>query len=202
MSGTKISSAFTAAPNRNVPDPNISVPERIQIRNISEFLHHNLYTAFGAINFDYLDNLDCDEAVEELHPKVLSTFNNFCPSKNKTESRKDARKTWINCNIKAIIKKRQSIFISYKQNKLSKITFNRYRNYVTSKIRTAKKEYYHKLLHDINKDIKKTWSVINDIIRLNCIKNSSNIKSILCNNIFQDQPHNIASQAILTILTH
>ena len=61
---------------------NIGLPENIQIRNISVSTLHSLYTAFGAIKFDYLENLDCDEAVEELHPKILSTFNHFCPIKN------------------------------------------------------------------------------------------------------------------------
>ena len=112
----------------------ISVPKKIQIRNISEFAQYNLYTAFDAIDFDYLENLDCDEAVEELHLKVLSTFNHFYPIKSKTISHKNARKPWINYDIKTRIKKRQNLFILYKQNKLSKITFNRYRNYVTSKI--------------------------------------------------------------------
>ena len=87
-----------------------------------------------------------------------------------------ARKSWINYDIKTTIRKRQNLFIMYKQNKLYKITLNWYRNYATSKIRTAKTEYYHKLLHDINKNIKKTWFVINDIIPPNCNKNSSNIK--------------------------
>ena len=32
------------------------------------------------------------EAVEELYLKILSTFNHFCPVKNKTISTKDARK--------------------------------------------------------------------------------------------------------------
>ena len=100
---------------KSILSANISVPKKIQIRNIYEFAQRNLYTAFDAINFDYLENLDCDEAFEELHLKILSTFNHFCPIKNETISPKDVRKFWINYDTKTMIKKRQNLFILFKK---------------------------------------------------------------------------------------
>ena len=111
----------------------------------------NLYETFDAIDFGYLEDLDCDDAVKQLHLKILTSYNNCCPIKNKTNSHKDTIKPWINPSIKALIKKRQNLFMLHRQNKISTVAYNRFRNLVTSKIRTAKKTYYQNLFNDIIK---------------------------------------------------
>ena len=70
----------------------------------------------------------------------------------------------------------------FKQNKTTSVTFNRFRNHVTNEVRTAKKEYYRNLVNDIKSDTKKTWAMINQLIRPNCNKNGHAIKSILFDN--------------------
>ena len=59
---------------------------------------------------------------------------------------------------------------------------------VTSTIRNSKKSHYQNLFHDIKSDIKKSWTVIYNIIRPKTSKKSSDIKSLLFNNLFTTNP--------------
>ena len=178
---------------KSILTENVILPVTYQIRNMSSSHLSNLYETFDAIDFGYLEGLDCDDAVKQLHLKILTSYNNCCPIKNKTKSHKDTIKPWINPSIKALIKKRQNLFMLQRQNKISTVAYNRFRNLVTSKIRTAKKTYFQNLFNDIKKDTKKTWSIINEIIRPNCNKNASEIKSIIHNDSLIIQPNTIAS---------
>ena len=56
------------------------------------------------------------------------------------------------------------------------------RNYVTYRLRVAKKEYFHNLFISLKKNIKKTWKVINDTLKPNRSNKSSNIGKVVYNN--------------------
>ena len=73
--------------------------------------------------------------------------------------------------------------------------YNRFRNFVTSKIKLAKKNYYYNLLESIKADIKKTWGVINKLLKPKNCQNKKQIASLkLGDNMHSD------SQSISNIL--
>ena len=55
-------------------------------------------------------------------------------------------------------------YINYKI-PVNEITYKRYRNRLTSILRYCEKKYYSDLLVKYSNNIKKTWSVLNDIIK-------------------------------------
>ena len=96
---------------------------------------------------------------------LLREFNLCCPLQTKLLNEKDLTKPWINGYIKGLIKKRQNYFKLLRQQKMSRQDFNRFRNFVTDKIRASKKEYFHQLFHEIKSNIKRTWKVINTFLK-------------------------------------
>ena len=55
---------------------------------------------------------------------------------------------------------------------MSSIEYNRYRNFVTNQIRSAKNKYYIELFEKSRKDAKKSWKIINSLLNKN--SNSEN----------------------------
>ena len=78
---------------------------------------------------------------------------------------------------------------------MSRMEYNRFRNFVTSKIKLAKKNYYYNLLESIKTDIKKTWGVINKLLKPRNGQNKKQIASLK----FGDNMHS-DSQSISNIL--
>ena len=145
-------------------DP-ISYQSRVLNDESLNHFYHSL------INYDLshiLNSTDIDSALCNLYDILMNFYNIHCPIRNRTKSYKSKMKPWINSNIVELIKKRQNLYILSKRGVIRKDTFNRYRNYVTSMIRTAKKYYYEKKFADCRTDMKKTWHLINDIIRPGC----------------------------------
>ena len=142
-----------------------NVTETIEYRIITEHSLNNLYNEFSSIDFDFIIDDDTDAVITRLNDYILTTYNSCCPLKTKTLTQKGKEKPWINNDLKINIKRRQNVFALYKQNKISTNVCNRFRNRVTSQIRAAKKSYFHNMLNSVKSDTKKTWKIINNLIR-------------------------------------
>ena len=115
----------------------IEITFRLNTQNRLE----NLYRDFCSINFNYFSDLSCEEAIVELHSKILEYYNKHCPIKVKKISKKDIKKPWIDRNMNKLIKRRQNLLILKKIGKISPNAYSRYRNFVTSTLRLAKKKF-------------------------------------------------------------
>ena len=147
----------------------------------------------NCINIDHLVNLNVDESIETLHSILLDCYNATCPIKTKTLSQNNQYKPWISAEILAEIKKKQNLFNLLKTRKISPRYFNSFKNKVTDLIKYARKDYYKNLFISIKNDTKRTWKIINNIIKPNRKYNSNIIKTILFNNRIYDEPEKIAS---------
>ena len=171
-----------------------NVTETIEYRVITEHSLNNLFNEFSSIDFDFIIDDDIDAVITRLDDYILTTYNSCCPIKTKTLTQKDKEKPWISNDLKINIKRRQNAFVLHKQNKISTNAYNRFRNLVTSQIRTAKKSYFHNLLNSVKSDTKKTWKIINNIIRSKQINNKTEIKSISHDNEIITNSYDIASK--------
>ena len=164
--------------------PEIIDSHTFQYRVINDEKLSDMYNKLGEYDFsDILCTDDCSTALSMFTEVLHEIYNACCPIKSKTVSPKSFKKPWINKNILKNIKKRQNYFKLYKERKLSKETYNRFRNYVNSQIRNSKKEYYDKLFMKYKNDIKATWRAINSILNPNKIgKKHRSIKKILYKN--------------------
>ena len=96
-------------------------------------------------------------------------------------------------SIKSYIQRRQNLYNLYKNNRLTRNEYNRYRNFVTNEIRKTKEKYYHNLFLSMKKDIRKTWSVIYEALTPTCNHKQKVIKSIIFNDSLYDQDHEITN---------
>ena len=122
---------------------------------------------------DFSDIVDCDDvdiSISGLTNIIYKAYDTCCPVRNKTISPRSLRKPWITREILSNIRKRNSYLLLLYQNKISKKFYIRFRNFVTSQIRNSKKTYYFEKFVNYKDNMKKTWSLINSIIRQ---KNSS-----------------------------
>ena len=145
------------------------------------------------INIDQLVNLNVDESIETLHSILLDCYNTCCPIKTKTLAQNNQYKPWISVEILSQIKKKQNLSTLLKNRKISPRYFRTFKNHVTDLIKYAKKDYYNNLFNTIKNDTKRTWKIINNIIKPSRKNNSNLIKTILFNNRIYDEPDKIAS---------
>ena len=159
----------------------------IKFRLLNENTLNSLTNHFSSESFDsILNSDDLDFCIEELDKKILTAHNKYCPVLTKRITKKDHEKPWITFRIKRLIKNRQNYFYQYKNNVITFVQFKRYRNYVTGEIVLSKKKYYSDLLDGVRNDMKKTWNIINGILKPNRNGKNYNIKSILSQGTFFD----------------
>ena len=137
----------------------------IQYRLVNEFTLSNLFDELLYFNFDDIFNLcDVDRIFEVFEDVVLKCFYRCCPVKSKTLSCRSLSKPWIDDVIKSNVKKRQNLYLLYRNGRVSRNSYTRYSNFVTSLIRKAKRNYFYQRFVNFKCDIKKTWDSINALL--------------------------------------
>ena len=168
--------------------------ETFQYRVVNENNLQKLYNNLSRYQYsDVIDPLDCNESLKRLNDIILRELDICCPVKSGRKTKREKKNPWISHEIKALIKKRENYRKLFLQNKMNRNEYNYFRNFVTNKVRWTKQNYYQNLLMDIRKNIKKTWNVINSLLKPD--KNSCR-KDISCI-IFEDElysdPQSIAN---------
>ena len=92
------------------------------------------------------------------------------------------------------VKRRQNYFLLCKRGLMRREAFTRYRNFVTSKIREAKKSYYEHKFFEYKNDIKKTWDLINKIVKPGHSNRAKMIKRIIVENVEYEDSLSIADK--------
>jgi len=159
------------------PPTPINNNETYSYRSVTEDSLAELRNNLLQVDFDALMvGKHCDAQIETLYNVIFNEYDKECPIKNKTKSYKSKHKPWITNAILQNMKRRQAYFVLYKQNKLPKVFYNRFRNFVTNQIRNSKIEYYENIFSQYKCNMKSTWKNINRI--LNPKGSKSNRKDI------------------------
>ena len=168
--------------------------ETVEYRLINNITLEKLYSNLENTSFqDVLDCDDCDLSISKLNNIIITQYNLCCPIKTKIIKKKDRDKPWISNSLKNLIKKRQRYFYLLKQGKLTSVLFKSFKNFVTNQIRLKKKMYYKNLLINVKSDIKKTWNIINSVLKPDQTRKKLNIKSLLHNNILYESNEGISN---------
>ena len=134
----------------------------VKYRLINENTVSALKDRLCGIDWDtVINNNDSNIAFTELERLVYQAYNICCPITAKTICKKQLRKPWISREILSLIRRREAYAILYKSNKLPPVYYKAFRNFVTGKIRSSKRNYYQTKFDSLQKDVKKTWGVIN-----------------------------------------
>lgn len=145
--------------------PNIS--RNFSKASIAKFNHHLshlnwafLYNGSGEIDGD--PNIAYNNFLDTL----TIGLDTFFPQTVKQSYRKTPRKAWItpglvkSCETKCKLYKR---FIEENTDE-TKLAYNAYKNKLKHLLRKAEKDYFCTKLHDCDKNMKKTWQVLNGVL--------------------------------------
>ena len=172
---------------------NSNLSSKIEYRLINDTTLGHLYETISSIDFSYLTSYhDTSLAIEELNSIVDDAYRNCCPLKTKIISYKDSLKPWITKEILICIKKRQHYFQLYRNKIIPKTTYHNYRNFVTSKIRKAKLQYFENKFNSVKNNIKQTWRIINDVLKPKKFSRQNTIKKLVRNDIIYENGSDIA----------
>jgi len=178
-------------PKRN----NTITPTTISYRLINDRTLYDLGNCLNDYDFDAVYSCtDSTEAINQLNAVLDEKFNYYCPVKTKIISNKVIHKPWITPHILRCIKRRDNLYRLLRNGRTTIDVCKRYRNYVTKEIRTRKRQYYADLFERHSNDTKKTWSVINSLLRPSNNKKDSSIREIVCNNNTYTDKSEIADQ--------
>ena len=110
-----------------------------------------------------------DYLAESAFTKFLSIFQNSYeksfPIKTKTISHKDESHPWITESHLKDMKERDKLCRLSKKNKICKKTYTDFRNNLHKRLRVSRCEYFNEQFEFHKNNIKKTWEVINNVIR-------------------------------------
>ena len=112
-----------------------------------------------------LNNQDADSATLQFFDTFESSYDKSFPIKTKIVSKKDEQKPWVNDSLIEKIKIRDKLAKLSSKNKISRKQYTDYRNSLTTELRQAKATYYENQLETHSNNIKKTWEVINSLIK-------------------------------------
>ena len=119
-----------------------------------------------------LDNLDVNELTERFIEQINVLYHECFQLKTKLLSVKRLKSPWLTKDILMLIKYRSKIFKSFKLGFVTAEENKRIRNFVTGKIRDAKRGYYNNAFARNMNDVKKTWSLVRNILN---VKAKSNV---------------------------
>ena len=133
-----------------------------------------------------LESNSIDNSVSMFDEILSKTYDEFCPIITKIIKEKDIRKPWINKDVKKLINRRSNLYILLNTKKISHESYARYRNFVTSQIRVAKKTYYANKFSEYKNNARETWKIINSVIGKKSRSNTSIKKLIFENNPYEN----------------
>ena len=121
------------------------------------------------------------EIFTELYDK------NF-PIKSKALNYKDIRSPWVTDTLLLKIDNRDELSKAADKNRISKDVFRKYRNKLKTELRKAKAKYYENEFKKNSNNLKKTWSIINDVLKPKLTNKTVNL--------IDDQGNNFKEQTV------
>ena len=152
----------------------------IHYRDLSAASLDGLLAVFGDCDFETVLNTDnINDAVSSLDSVLWDCYNRCCPIKSKQISQKSILKPWISDRILQKIKKRQYYNSLCRRGLMSVAVFRRFRNLVSKSIRQAKCDFYLHKFTLYKNDLRKSWTLINSVLKPGKSKCSKNIDSLV-----------------------
>lgn len=140
---------------------------------------------------------------ESLYEDIVKCFEDIYNDSYeiKNNVRKNQINPWFTREIFHICKKRDQLYkqwIAQRENKTAEKEYKLFRNKVNKKIIWAKNQYYKKKLDECEKDARKTWKVINEILG----KKTDGIDEFLEKNMKQNNTQHLANKFAEDFNTH
>ena len=148
----------------------VSQPEKtILCRNFHTFSVDSFCDDLASIQWrEVYECTEPNDAYSKFHNIFLEICDKHAPIEEKTIGKSKKRNNpWITKSIKRSIRKKHTLYSKTLKSGFDKVhvdKYKKYRNTLTSVVRTAKKSYYGKLFEKDKNNSKKTWDHINDLL--------------------------------------
>ena len=139
-------------------------PILIKFRPCSEAQISTFREEILSYNFNLYDR-ETDNAWNHFTEKLFEIYDNLFPIQHKNISPKSICKPWIDVSLARKIKRRDNLYVSLLRQEITRTDFNRFRNKVTTDIRLAKTKYYKYNFEKFRTNMRKTWQLINNVVR-------------------------------------
>ena len=96
--------------------------------------------------------------------KFWNCFDECFPLKTKNVSTKKVNNPWISREIRQAISRRHDMYKLKLEGKIPKELYAKFNTHVNKIIYNAKKDYYSSKLNKVNGDMRKHWSVLNEML--------------------------------------
>ena len=171
--------------------------EQKKIRPLNEDSLQNINKFLTSTNWNVLQTKDVDQCTEYLTKKIHEALDLFAPEKTLTLSSKNIlRQDWMTLGFLKSTKTKYQLYrhaLGKPKHSTEYIKFTKYRNKYNTLLRKCKIQYYNEILIKYKNDSRKTWSVLNQIIKNN---NNKNVMSDIFNigNKKEDNPDVISNE--------
>ena len=145
---------------------NVDTHPNLLYRDYSEANIMKLNDILSTVRLDaLLQENDSSLAAIELNRILLSAMESTCPQKTKKfNSKSTPNQPWFTAGLKISSKRKNKLFKKIAGNNRRLIFYRKYRNIYNRLVKQAKRNYYSKALSTSSHDIKKTWSILKEII--------------------------------------
>ena len=137
---------------------------KIAYRPIDEEKLSMFITQLELLNWDNLLNSDVNESYETFTTTINNLYCEIFPLKIKYISENRFNKPWLTSDLLNLIKTKSQQCKLYKLGFISKEANNRYKNWLTAKLRKAEHDYYIQRFHDLRSDAKNYWKTIKNLM--------------------------------------
>ena len=164
---------------------------KIQFRDMSKEKEEFYCNKIKETNWDtFISPLDSNIATKGFSDKLSCIFNSCFPLKTKMVTIKRLNSPWLSKALITSIKNKHVLYKRLKEDLCTRNTYNTYRNILTSLIHSAKKLYFDNKFEQCKNDTKKTWNLINSVLKPG--RKKSSIRKLLVNNKLITNPLDIA----------
>ena len=104
-------------------------------------------------------------SMTELLNQHMNSFTTYSKKKTKTITIKNIQKPWVTETLISKIKRRDNLNKLANKKKIDRTVYTEFRNNLTTELRQAKTKYYEEQFEMNTNNTKKTWEVINSVIK-------------------------------------
>ena len=172
---------YTSLPEITISAPN--TPTVIQYRLVDDYTKRKFKNALNHTHFNTRPTADAKEVFSEFIETFTALYDKSFPIKSKTLTYKDIRSPWVTDTLLLKIDNRDKLSKAADKNRISRDVFANYRNKLTTELRKAKAKYFANEFKKNSNNLKKTWSIINDVLKPKTTNNTVNLTDEQGNNV-------------------
>lgn len=149
-------------------------------------------TKLNSINWNFVDLMDLDDAVENFLSVITTEYCKCFPLKTKIVKKENFEKPWLTSDLKNLVQEKSEYFELYRLGIISKSTNNKFKNKVNKIVRKAKDRFYLQKFNSTWHDKRGAWGVVKEL--MGQPTRNSNVSELIVDGISYENPIEISNE--------